>query len=108
LTPTPTVAAVLAVTPSALSFTANPGKQSKAKNITAANQGKVAITLTGTQLTGSFTLSKTCSGALKPKKKCTYSVIFAPDASGTSTGSLTIDSNSSSGPRTVSLSGAAS
>ena len=77
----------------------------KAKKITATNQGKVAITLTGAQITGSFAISKDCSASLQPKKKCTYSVVFAPVAAGASSGVLTIDNNSSSGPQTVSLSG---
>jgi hypothetical protein len=104
-TPMPTVAAVLAVSPTSASFTAKPGKTSKAKKITAANHGKVAITLLGAQVTGDFQLSKVCGAALKPKKKCTYAVVFAPTAPGVSSGILTIDNNSSSGPRTVTLSG---
>lgn len=101
----PTVAAVLTVSPSSASFTAKLGKKSKAKHITAANQGKVAITLIGVRVTGNFQLSKVCGGALKPKKKCTYSVLFAPTVKGVSAGSLTIDNNGSSGPRTVNLQG---
>ena len=101
----PTVAAALAVSPTSASFTAKPGKKSKAKKITAANQGKVTITLLGAQVTGDFQLSKVCGAALKPKKKCTYAVVFAPTAPGVSSGILTIDNNSSSGPRTVTLSG---
>ncbi len=105
-TPMPTVAAVLAVSPGSVSFTAKPGKKSKAKKITAANQGEVAIALTGAQVIGAdFQLSKVCGASLKPKKKCTYSMVFAPTAPGVSSGSLTINNNSSSGPRTVSLSG---
>jgi hypothetical protein len=102
----PTVAAVLAVSPGTVSFTAKPGKKSKAKKITAANQGEVAIALTGAQVIGAdFQLSKVCGASLEPKKKCTYSMVFAPTAPGVSSGSLTINNNSSSGPRTVSLSG---
>jgi hypothetical protein len=105
-TPMPTVAAVLAVSPGTVSFTAKPGKKSKAKKITAANQGEVAIALTGAQVIGAdFQLSKVCGASLEPKKKCTYSMVFAPTAPGVSSGSLTINNNSSSGPRTVSLSG---
>jgi len=104
-TPMPTVAAVLAVSPGAATFTAKLGGKSREVNIVAANQGKTAITLTGARVTGNFQLSKACGGALSPNKKCTYSVVFVPAAKGMSTGSLTIDNNGSSGPRTVSLSG---
>ena len=107
LTPTamPTVAAALVVSPSSATFSAKLGKRSKAKKITAANKGTVAITLIGANLTGSFVLSQACGSSLKPKKKCSYAVVFVPTAKGPTTGSLTIDNNSSSGPRTVNLSG---
>jgi len=104
-TPMPTVAAALAVSPSSATFAAKLGKKSKAKKITAANQGKVSIMLIGAQVTGDFALSKVCSGALKPKEKCNYAVVFAPTAKGVGAGILTINNNGSSGPRTVNLSG---
>ena len=104
-TPMPTVAAVLAVSPTSAIFAAKLGKKSKAKKITAANQGEVSIMLIGAQVTGDFALSKQCSGALKPKKKCAYGVVFAPSAEGLRAGLLTINNNGSSGPRTVNLSG---
>jgi hypothetical protein len=104
-TPMPTVPAPLVVSPSSASFSAKLGKKSKAKKITAINKGKVAITLMGAMVTGNFQLSKVCGGALKPKKKCTYSVVFAPTVKGVSAGSLTINNNGSSGPRMVNLQG---
>jgi hypothetical protein len=104
-TPMPTVAAVLAVSPGAASFTAKLGAKSKAKNIIAANQGKVAITLLDARVTGDFQLSKLCGGALMPNKRCSFGVVFAPTGKGPRRGLLTIDNNGSSGPRTVNLSG---
>jgi hypothetical protein len=59
----------------------------------------------GAHVTGDFALSKVCGASLKPKKKCIYSVLFAPTVKGARAGSLTIINNSSSGPRTVTLSG---
>ena len=91
----PTVAAVLAVSPTSATFAAKLGKKSKAKKITAANQGEVSIMLIGAQVTGDFALSKQCSGALKPKKKCAYGVVFAPSAEGLRAGLLTINNNGS-------------
>jgi hypothetical protein len=61
--------------------------------------------LIGAQVTGDFALSKVCGPALKPKKKCTYGIVFAPTATGLRPGVLTINNNGSSGPRTVNLSG---
>ena len=104
-TPMPTVAAALVVSPSSASFAAKLGKRSKAKEITAHNAGKVPILLIGAQVTGDFVLSNQCGGALEPKKKCTYAVVFAPTAKGLHAGLLTINNNGSSGPRTVNLSG---
>src|SRR5208337_5213415 len=69
LTPTamPTVAAALVVSPDSANFSAKLGKRSKAKKITAANKGTVAITLIGANVTGSFELSRACGSSLKPK-----------------------------------------
>jgi len=101
----PTVAAALDVSPSSATFAAKLGKKSNAKKVTAANKGTVSITLIGAQVTGDFALSKLCGGALKPKKKCAYGVVFTPTEKGLRTGLLTVNNNGSSGPRTVSLSG---
>jgi len=104
-TPIPTVAAPLIVSPSAESFNAKLGTRTKPKKITAHNGGAVPISLIGAQVTGDFHLSKVCAATLKPKKNCKYAVVFAPTAIGSRPGLLTIKSNSSSGPRTVTLSG---
>jgi hypothetical protein len=101
----PTVAAPLIVSPGSASFSAKLGQRTKPKKITAHNAGSVAIELFDARVTGDFTLSKTCGGALKPKKNCSYAVVFTPTAIGPRPGILTINNNSSSGPRTVSLSG---
>jgi hypothetical protein len=104
-TPMPTVAASLVVSPSAESFITKLGRRSKPKKVTAHNAGKVSILLIGARVTGDFSLAKICGAALKPKKKCTYAVVFAPTAIGPSSGLLTIDNNGSSGARTVTLQG---
>jgi centrosomal CEP192-like protein len=104
-TPMPTVVAPLAVSPRSVAFSTKLGKKSKAKKITAANKGNVSILLIGAQVTGDFQISKACGATLKPKKNCKYAVVFAPTAIGARPGLLTIKSNSSSGPRTVTLSG---
>jgi outer membrane protein assembly factor BamB len=104
-TPMPTVAAPLIVSPASANFAAKLGKRSKARKITAHNGGMVSISLLGARVTGDFALSKSCGSTLKPKKNCNYAVVFAPTAIGPRPGLLTINNNSSSGPRTVSLSG---
>ena len=104
-TPMPTVAAPLIVSPGSTSFTAKLGTRSKPRKVTAHNGGKVPILLMGAQVSGDFALSKVCGTTLKPKKTCTYAVVFAPTAKGPRPGLLTIKNNSSSGPRTVNLKG---
>jgi hypothetical protein len=101
----PTVSAALVVNPTSLDFAAKVGRKSRRKKIVARNAGDVSIALLGAQVTSSFTLSKLCGPSLKPKKHCDYEVVFKPTATGLQAGLLTIDNNSSSGPRTVSLSG---
>jgi hypothetical protein len=81
------------------------GRSSKAKKISAHNAGSVSIKLIGAQVTGDFHLAKSCGTSLKPKKGCNYEVVFTPTATGPQAGTLTIDNNGSSGPRTVNLSG---
>lgn len=106
-TPVPTVSAPLVVSPSSERFAATLGKRSRAKTLVAHNAGKVPILLIDAQVTGDFALSKLCGGTLKPRRTCTYAVVFAPTAIGVRTGLLTIDNNGSTGLRTVKLSGIA-
>jgi hypothetical protein len=106
-TPMPTVAAPLIVSPGSASFTAKLGARSKARKITAHNGGNVSILLIGAQVTDDFTLSKLCGSTLKPRRTCTYAVVFAPTAIGVRTGLLTINNNGSTGLLTVKLSGTA-
>ena len=106
-TPMPTVAAPLIVSPGSASFTAKLGARSKARKITAHNGGNVSILLIGAQVTEDFTLSKLCGSTLKPRRTCTYTVVFSPTAIGVRTGFLTINNTGSTGLRTVKLSGTA-
>ena len=106
-TPMPTVAAPLILSPGSASFTAKLGARSKAMKITAHNGGNVSILLIGARVTDDFTLSKLCGSTLKPRRTCTYAVVFVPTAIGVRTGLLTISNNGSTGLRTVKLSGKA-
>ena len=92
---------------SAISSVVDWGKKAFSEQLgfASGNGGKVAISLIGAQVTGDFTLSKVCGSTLKPKKNCNYAVVFAPTAIGPRPGTLTINNNSSSGPRTVKLQG---
>jgi len=54
---------------------------------------------------GAFGETTTCGASIAANASCTVSVTFTPTASGTQTGSLTITSNATNSPSTVSLTG---
>jgi hypothetical protein len=105
----PTVAGSLTLTPASVSFKGKGvGVRSKLKRIHASNRGTQTISLLGTQISGDFQLAaRTCGTSLLPRKKCIYSIVFVPSATGQRTGTLTILNNGASGKRTVSLGGSA-
>ena len=60
--------------------------------------------VSGVSVTGDFSQTSTCS-SVAAGSSCTVSVTFVPTASGTRTGTLTVTSNASNSPVTVSLTG---
>ncbi|SHL25334.1 choice-of-anchor D domain-containing protein [Actinacidiphila paucisporea] len=101
--------ATLAVTPSSLTFAAQaPGTTSGAQNVTVTNTGTAAAAISGVSTSGDFSQTNTCGSSLAVNASCTVAVKFAPTASGTRTGTLTITSNASNNPTTVALTGTGS
>jgi hypothetical protein len=92
LSGTGTPAAAIVLTPSALTFPATSiGATSVAQSITVGNTGGTLTSLQTPVVTGDFTLAgNTCTSALGPSSSCTLSIAFAPTASGTRTGTLTM------------------
>ncbi len=92
-------AAVIAVSPASLTFTAQQvGMASAPQTLTVSNTGGSPMANVGFQITGlsaaSFsTGSTTCGATLASGSNCTVQVIFAPLASGGATASLAVSSS---------------
>ena len=95
-----------AVLPSALSFGGQlVGTTSSAQSVTLTNPGQSSLTITTIGVSGDFSETNNCGGALAAGMNCTITVTFMPTAGGTRTGSLSISDNASGSPQTVGLSG---
>jgi hypothetical protein len=62
--------------------------------------GSILITASG-----DFSLATSCGASLLPSTNCTISAMFTPTATGTRNGTVTVTSDSPSGPQTASLKG---
>jgi hypothetical protein len=69
------------------------------------NTGTAAASVSGVAVTGDFSQTNTCGTSIAAGASCTVNVSFRPTASGTRTGTLTINSNATNGPTNVALSG---
>ena len=96
----------LSVSPSSLSFSATAGETvSKTFTVTGSNLTG-SVTLTKTDANGVYTISPTTISASAAASGATVTVTYKPTAAGTQTGSITIASSGASS-KTVSLSGTA-
>ncbi|MGD0443264.1 MAG: choice-of-anchor D domain-containing protein [Edaphobacter sp.] len=98
--------AAVVLTPLALTFPSTTiNSTSAAQNITISNTGGTTVALQTPSVAGSdFMISvNTCGTSLGPGVGCTVSIVFAPTASGTRSGTFTITDDS--GTQTASLSG---
>ena len=94
--------------PSSLTFNKQQvGTESSAQTVTLTNTGSAALSA-AIKITGDFVETDNCQAApVKTSTSCTIEVRFAPTATGTRVGQLTISANVSGGQLTVALSGAA-
>ena len=98
---------LLSVNPASLSFgNVNVGSSST-QSVTFTNSGNAGVTISNVAHSGAgFSVSGLASGQiLSPGQAGTLSVTFTPSASGSFNGSITVTSNSSNSPGSVSLSG---
>ncbi|MDR3737118.1 MAG: choice-of-anchor D domain-containing protein [Acidobacteriaceae bacterium] len=104
LTGTGAAPATDAISPSALSFSAQTiGTTSAIQQVTLTNSGDVALTLISTAVTGDFTVVNGCGSSLIAHGSCAVSVAFVPRSTGVASGLLSIaDVNRT---QTVALSG---
>jgi parallel beta-helix repeat protein len=96
----------LSVSPTSLTFPSQAlNTTSSAQTVTVNNTGSTAVSISQIAASGDFAESSTCGASIAASASCTVSVTFTPAAAGTQTGSLTITSNATNSPSTVSLTG---
>ena len=105
LSGTGTAAGAVVLNPILSSFPATVvGATSVAQNITISNTGAVVVALQAPVVTGDFKMTaNTCGSTLAAGVGCTVSVVFAPLAAGSRSGSFSITDDA--GTQTASLSG---
>ncbi len=99
----------ITVSPGSLTFGAQAvATQSAAQAFTITSNGNSPVTFTTLSLTGDFTEQDTCAGkTLAVGAACAVQVTFAPTATGTRTGLLTVYENVAGGQATATLTGSA-
>ena len=92
--------------PTSVAFASQPvGTNSAAQAVTITNTGTAALALSSIAASGDFTQTNNCGSNVSVGDSCTAMVVFAPTASGSRVGTLTINDNASNSPQTVSLTG---
>ncbi|HZV85969.1 MAG TPA: choice-of-anchor D domain-containing protein [Candidatus Binatus sp.] len=92
--------------PSSLTFASQLiGTTSSPQNVTLTNTGSGTLSITSFTTSGNFAQTNNCPAALSAGGTCTVSVVFVPAVRGTLTGTLTLNSNATGTPPSVSLSG---
>jgi len=81
------------------------GTSSAAQVVTLTNTGNAALNINTIQSTGDYAQTNTCQVTLAASSSCVIYVTFAPTASGTRNGGLTLSDNAQGSPQTVNLSG---
>jgi hypothetical protein len=100
----PYPASGVTASPSALNFgSVATGATSAAQTVTVSNPTGSAASVSSISVSGDFSQTNTCGSSIAAGGSCTVSVKFAPTATGTRTGSLTV--NAGGVTNTVSLSG---
>jgi hypothetical protein len=103
---TPPNTATLATNPSSLTFgTQALNTTGPAQAVTLTNTGNAAASISGVTVSGDYSQSNNCGGAIAAGASCTINVSFRPVASGTRTGTLTITSSATNSPTNVALAG---
>jgi hypothetical protein len=85
------------------------GSSSAIQYVTLTNSGGAALAISAVAVSGDFSVTNNnCGSSLSAGGQCTISMNFAPTASGSRSGTLTISDNASGSPQTVLLSGTGS
>src|SRR5579864_6284592 len=99
---------VVGLTPSRLTFSATPLGASDSQAVTLSNAGNAVLNLGNIHANGDYAQSNTCPAALAVGSHCVITVKFTPAASGTRTGTLTVNDDATGSPQTVTLTGTGS
>jgi F5/8 type C domain/Abnormal spindle-like microcephaly-assoc'd, ASPM-SPD-2-Hydin len=96
----------LTASPSSVSFGSETvGSTTPAQSVTVSNPGSAAVSMSSVGVTGPFSETNNCGTTLAAGASCAVSVTFAPTASGSATGTLSVNSSAPSSPLTAALSG---
>jgi hypothetical protein len=100
-------ASTATVSPASLTFeTTKTGTSSAPLAVTIANSGTMSLNISSIATSGDFSQSNNCGSSVAPGASCVVNVVFTPAATGSRSGTLTINSDAQNGPmQTVSLSG---
>ena len=102
----PPATPLLSVTPGSLTFAStNVGATSGTQSATLTNTGTATATISSVAKTGDFAQTNTCGASLAAGASCSITVSFTPTAAGTRSGAVTVTSNATGSPTTLSLSG---
>lgn len=99
--------ASMSVAPTSLTFASQAEQTtSAAQTVTVTNTGTVTLVVSSVGATGDFGETDNCTGGnIAPNGTCQVQVTFAPTATGTRTGVLTVYANVPGGEQTVALTG---
>jgi Beta-propeller repeat/Abnormal spindle-like microcephaly-assoc'd, ASPM-SPD-2-Hydin len=98
----------LVVTPPSLAFSSVAlGQSSASQTVTLTNTGNGSLSVSNLQVAGNYKQTNNCPATLAGGATCAISVVFTPNATGSSSGSLTV-TDSAGNPQVVSLSGTGS
>jgi len=98
----------LSLSPTSLSFGSQAvGTTSSTQTVTLTNSGTGTVTFNtnGITISGDYGDASVCGATLVAGAQCTVVVTFAPTATGTRTGTLSISDNAAGSPQTATLSG---
>jgi hypothetical protein len=100
------VGATVALSPTSLTFASTQLQvASAAQVVTLSNNGNASLNIGSVQISGDYTQTNNCSASLSAGSNCTINVTFAPTATGSRTGMLTLSDSASGSPQSVALSG---
>jgi hypothetical protein len=99
----------LSLSATALSYGTVGVGNSSSQVVTVSNTGTGSLSITSMTISGAnpgdYSQTNTCSGVVAASGSCSVTIVFTPQASGQRTATLSIYSNASSSPSTISLTG---